>query len=295
MFPTKEAGDYFKSKFIVKKYNLDKADADNIAKTYGVVAYPTFIFLDADGKEISRILGGAKDTKDFIERVEKSVAEDNTWAVRNARFANDPSYAIEHIRFLKEDCYLMAEADKALKMLFEKRDIKENFNKANLDYYRKNVTDINSPVIQYMLNNKKAVIEVIGKSTYIEFIESRINNSIFDVAMRKGLNEDIISEFEAIAKKHKDMRTDVIKYFVGASDAITTKNVDELISLSMKSFISLSSKDRVAIARYTHRFAVVNGSAKKLIPFYQYCISKSGSDNYNYTQSLELVVSMISR
>ena len=249
MFPTTEAGDFINSKFVIKKYNLDKGDDDNIKETYGVAAYPTFIFLDGDGKEIARMLGGARDTKGFIERIEATTAKENTWAVRNARFESDPSYAMEHIRFLKEDCYLSKEADAALNTLFAKRDIKENFNKASVDYYNKNISDLKSPVIQYMLNNKKAVIAVMGKTEYLKFIENKADMSIFRFAIGRGFNEANFEKSLENISNNKALQSEFYKFMCDAKEAIIEKDFNDFAEVAYKNNKKASTNLRSNIMR----------------------------------------------
>lgn len=69
IFPQKEVGDFFNSGFICAKFDAEKGEGIAIAAKYGVTAYPTFLFLDGDGKEIGRIVGGTNSGEEFIESV----------------------------------------------------------------------------------------------------------------------------------------------------------------------------------------------------------------------------------
>lgn len=70
IFPQKAAGDYFNSKFINIKIDMEKGEGLDIRKYYGIRAYPTFLILDSKGKELGRIEGGGY-LEPFIQRVEK--------------------------------------------------------------------------------------------------------------------------------------------------------------------------------------------------------------------------------
>lgn len=71
VFTTKEAGDYFNSRFVNFKMDMEKGEGKEVAKKYNVRAYPTFLILDSDGNEIGRVIGGGK-LEDFIKKVEKA-------------------------------------------------------------------------------------------------------------------------------------------------------------------------------------------------------------------------------
>lgn len=70
IFPQKAAGDYFNSKFVNIKIDMEKGEGLDISKYYGIRAYPTFLILDPKGKELGRIEGGGY-LEPFIQRVEK--------------------------------------------------------------------------------------------------------------------------------------------------------------------------------------------------------------------------------
>ena len=85
VFPTKEAGNYFNANFVLKRYELDKADPDQVVERYRITAYPTTVILNADGHELARILGGAEDAKGFIEKIRKAISPDNLFDAKKKK------------------------------------------------------------------------------------------------------------------------------------------------------------------------------------------------------------------
>ena len=57
VFPQKGMGEYMNSHFVCIKVNAEKGEGVELAKTYQIKAYPTFIVIDADKKEIGRTVG----------------------------------------------------------------------------------------------------------------------------------------------------------------------------------------------------------------------------------------------
>ena len=55
------------SKFIVVKMNMEQGEGPGIAQKYGIQGYPTFLFFNAKGKEIHRIVGFVKADKFVTE------------------------------------------------------------------------------------------------------------------------------------------------------------------------------------------------------------------------------------
>ena len=65
VFPREELGEYYNSRFINFKMDAKSPAGEVFVKTYPVKAYPTFFFIDGNGKVIHTIVG-AKDADGFI-------------------------------------------------------------------------------------------------------------------------------------------------------------------------------------------------------------------------------------
>jgi len=78
IFTQPEVGDYFNSKFINVKVQMDKTANDDsitkswyndvvmIEKEYQINAYPTFLYFSPEGTLVHRIVGGTNDAQEFI-------------------------------------------------------------------------------------------------------------------------------------------------------------------------------------------------------------------------------------
>lgn len=69
VFPQKSVGDYFNAHFVCIKLNAEKGEGKNYAKQFKIDAYPSFLVIDADGKEIGRYVGGSSADK-FVDKIE---------------------------------------------------------------------------------------------------------------------------------------------------------------------------------------------------------------------------------
>lgn len=57
VFTNREVGELFNAKFISVKMDMEKGEGPALARKYGVRAYPTLFFLDADGKVKGKEMG----------------------------------------------------------------------------------------------------------------------------------------------------------------------------------------------------------------------------------------------
>ena len=80
VFTQKAAGDFFNSRFVNVKFDMEKGEGVAIKERYGVDAYPTFLILACDGREINRIIGAMSLDK-FIDKTERAIAPDNDFDV----------------------------------------------------------------------------------------------------------------------------------------------------------------------------------------------------------------------
>ena len=63
VFSDKELGDYLNANFVNLKINAEKGNGPSLAFLYGVASYPTYIFVDENGRELVRQEGSTTITK----------------------------------------------------------------------------------------------------------------------------------------------------------------------------------------------------------------------------------------
>ena len=57
VFTDEELGQFYNSKFINLKMDMEKGEGPALASKYQVRAYPTLFFIDGDGKVVKKVLG----------------------------------------------------------------------------------------------------------------------------------------------------------------------------------------------------------------------------------------------
>ncbi len=93
IFPQKEVGDFFNTRFINLKLDMEKGDNVALAKKYEVRAYPTYLFLDSDGKLVHKGLGSMP-ADQFVEVAKVAADTENNYAALSKKIkSGDRSYA----------------------------------------------------------------------------------------------------------------------------------------------------------------------------------------------------------
>lgn len=77
VFPQQSVGKVMNEKFVCLKIDAEKGEGIQIAKTYKVTAFPTFLLLNTDKSELARIVGG-KQPDAFVAEIERLLDPNST-------------------------------------------------------------------------------------------------------------------------------------------------------------------------------------------------------------------------
>ncbi|MBR1400690.1 MAG: thioredoxin family protein [Prevotella sp.] len=91
VFPQKKLGDYMNSHFVSIKVNAEKGEGTSLAKRFDIHAYPTFVIVNSEDKEVNRT-SGSREAESFISELERMVnPEKSPLAIRERYQAGDRS------------------------------------------------------------------------------------------------------------------------------------------------------------------------------------------------------------
>lgn len=195
--PMPEMGDYINNKFVFGHYDIDKEDPNQIDKTYGVSAYPTFLILDSKGKEIGRAVGARADVAEMKALIE-SAYETPVTKLRK-EFAKDPAgKADEYINALREE-YRSSEIQTALDKLCGIMDPAEVISKYVRDIKFNSTEEFNRPLALAISNSETLFAK------YGSMLERPITNMANGVMSHLGENnkDELSSLRSAIASYDK--------------------------------------------------------------------------------------------
>lgn len=181
MIPNKELGEYINSRYVFSHYDVDKADPDNLVKTYGVGAFPTFLFLDQNGKEIGRALGARTTVEEVKELFE--AAHESVLPKLRKEFAKNPAEkAEEYIGALRQE-YRSKEIQDALDKLCGVMDPADVISKFTRDIRFESVDEYSRPLAQ-AISKSDALF-----SKYGSMLERPITSMANDVMNHLGSND----------------------------------------------------------------------------------------------------------
>lgn len=235
MYPSEEAGNYFNENYVFLKYEVDVNDPENLRSNYGVTAYPTFIFLNGDGEQVSRMLGGARDTKTFIARVDDLMKPENWFSARYERFKKDSSYAMTYYRFLESECRMKEKAASLLREFVETYPAAEVFTESNLKPLFATMTSVNAPAYQVMAKNRDAVCAAVGKEKYDAAMQIQGERFFFNSQFGGNPNEADFNQLIECVKNKRIVKTSFIDFMIQNITHFRNQNYEQLIAAAHKS------------------------------------------------------------
>lgn len=102
IFPIENVGTVYNANFVCYQIDAEKGEGIEIAKKYKVTAYPTYLFIKADGTLFSRALGSMESSK-FIDVSKTALLDLNDpkpmidWDTEYLQKKNDPVFLLDYM------------------------------------------------------------------------------------------------------------------------------------------------------------------------------------------------------
>jgi len=162
VFTQPEVATYYNSTFVNAKIDMEKGEGIELAKKYGVQAYPTFLYINGDGELIHRVCGGMEGA-DFI--TQGKTALDNTanyFSVRKKFKDNPKDNAIQFFEAADRACEnASVELETYLKLLTKE----EVSSPANFRLLYNTITAFSDPAFPFLYSNYAVFASKYGNDT----------------------------------------------------------------------------------------------------------------------------------
>lgn len=204
IFPQEKAGEFFNPKFISVKFDMEKGEGPELAKKFGVKAYPTFFIIRPDGTVQHTIVGGG-DLENFIARVEKGLNKKTSLDYLNKAYEKGKMNKKQLMNYLiaLQDAYDKEKSEKISKelnaALTDKDKLKKdfwpllendgfgsdnfNFVVKNLPAFRKNIGK--EKVDSYLFRNYSMTIDKSNRSQEAGKILEQIRQDLSTIDLEK--------------------------------------------------------------------------------------------------------------
>ena len=252
-FPQKKVGDFMNKTFVCVKFDAEKEDGPEVAKLYGVKAYPTFIIATSDKKEINRVLGYYEADKWIEKMLQVSQPENSPERLREryAKGERTPE-VVKGMAFIIDDdvryMYQSNERDSLVNLrdnivntYFESLDDNAKLNARNSFIFQYYADDINSRLFEFMVANRskfaaeqKHVVDSVIGEVYDTMVKDYLGMKIkYDATKYEALKKAIADGGFNAAGKY-----DVAYQFI---ETYAKGDLDKYLAFCQKNFKKLAA------------------------------------------------------
>lgn len=165
VFPEASVGEFFNKNFVNAKIDMEKGEGIDIAKTYEIQAYPTYIFVDGDGKLVHRLVGSMP-AESFITAAGEALNPETQYITLLTRYENgerDPEFVYK-LAYAARKAYDAKNQDKFFNEYINSQ--KDWLTEANVKFISDFLSDPTHPTFEFVRKNREVFEKAMGKERY---------------------------------------------------------------------------------------------------------------------------------
>jgi len=188
VFTEEAVSDMFNEQFVNVKINMEKGEGVELAKRYNILAYPSLMFIAADGSMVHRV-AGYQNVKQIIDQANTALDPNKRLSGMQAKFdqgERDPAFlqTLTKLKFKAVDGGHHEVAEAFMEVMGEDMQKSKNMN-----FIFKHVTDTDSKLFDFVLDNRDRFAEMYGKSKVTKKIQDLIFSKVEDTKDESSLEQ----------------------------------------------------------------------------------------------------------
>ena len=265
VFPQKAAGDFFNTRFVCVKYDMEKGEARELAKRFNIHAYPTFLIIRPNGEVQHRIVG-RNDLEPFIEQVERGLNPTTCLCYLEKRHAAgqlDKRQMMSYRQALA-DADLPKRSAQVYRELWGQMTDEEKMSEAYWSLYEDRNCAAMSPQFAFLRSHQTEMERCMGRG--------KVQNRLFKV-YSDALNAHVIDKNAdqtvplpelklQIAASRLDQGMELEKWFVLA-EHVKRQDIHGLVDYILDRMDSLSFRE---LQTYVYTFYRAKGEMRDSVP-----------------------------
>lgn len=163
VFTQKEVGQFFNGHFINTKYDMEVGEGVTLREKYGVTAFPTLLYINADGEIVHRTVGGMPDKK-LLEQGAMAIDPERNFSGLQRRYEageRNPEFLAAYMEALG-NAYLLDQKNKVVDEYLSALPMKQLLTKENWPLLKENIKDPLAPSFQRMVFGRSELKRIIG-------------------------------------------------------------------------------------------------------------------------------------
>ncbi len=212
IFTNDTAADFYNTHFINAKIDMEKGEGLEIAKKYDVRAYPTMLYLNADGEQIHRTCGSTS-LDVFVESGKNALnPEKQLSSVTKNFYAKKPdaAFAYSYLSMLENACMSYS---KELGVYFSTQKESDLISSANWKIIYQYVDDCSSKEFIFLETNKTAFSKLYSNDS----VESKINN-VYKSGLYSAIQNNDSLTYTILKTKLRNAKTSEAEQLIQGAD-----------------------------------------------------------------------------
>jgi thiol-disulfide isomerase/thioredoxin len=173
MFTNDVIAEYYNKTFICASFDMEKGEGVNLRNKYGVRAYPSLLFINADENMVHERVGAPQKVQDYIDmaRIAQNPEEGLAAYIKKYNAGENSPQFIQTLLCRLADAYIPVNA--VMKKYFTTQNESDLFNRVNWNIIYRFVSEINDPLFEFLVNHQSEYAKSYSKDS--------VNDKISDV------------------------------------------------------------------------------------------------------------------
>lgn len=274
VFPQEQLGKYMNEHFVNIKINAEKGEGVELAKTYKITAYPTFVVIDTDKKVLTR-MEGAREAQAFEEELERGINPEKSPEVITKKYnEGDRSAsvvkayaALLQAEAMKDRRNYAQHIDKVVGVVqdyFNGLSDKDRYAAENLFVYENYTQNLEDASAKFLVNNlNKFPAET--KEAATKAAEKLFNDVMMGYFTGyKKVNKDVYEQGKKDIKRLKLDKDNALSAMQRFIDVYAAGDMNKYIEYVDKNFDTLPNDKQEYLANmFSHLFTDCDADTKK--------------------------------
>ncbi|MGJ8732654.1 MAG: thioredoxin family protein [Cellulophaga sp.] len=235
IFPQEKVGEFFNENFVSIKIDCEKGEGIGIASKYTVTAFPTLLFLNANGKVVHKMVGG-KQANDLIQGGKDALDPNKRSTSVAARYASgdrDLDFVLSYIKSLDE-AYNKGKSAQVSKELLASLPIEKFANKDMFKVVANAGVTYKSKEYNYVLENKAKLLNKVDSTQYFSVLNGAISRHLNKIASTCSSIEKLNTEIELCKKDNVSKYQTSLEKGLVYTFYLSQKDFDKWFDLKLK-------------------------------------------------------------
>ncbi len=199
IFTDSKVADYYNENYVCLKIDMEKGEGIDIAKDYGIRAYPTLLYLNAEGERLLVTVGASRVPQDYIDAGEQAKDPERNLPYLLANKEEN----FDNASFMKEYFKTASKAnmldENDVDRYFENIEIEEWAEDDNWEIITNSVSNANSNVFKRALAKAELFIDEQGAEAQ-EFFERTVFYALANTLYR-ARNEEQMKMYRSLREE----------------------------------------------------------------------------------------------